>query len=73
MMSGKESKKNLSGPVGNGVGNGTPLMEHEAAPSFGTEQRKAMNSEDFRGDETTSDPSMGVTDRKKKDSVDFIK
>ena len=49
----------------NGAGDGTPMMEHESAPSFGALQRKAMNSEDFRGDETTSNPEMGARDVKK--------
>ena len=72
MAKGKEPKIS-AGPVGNGSGNGSPLMERESAPSFGTMQRKAMNSEDFRGDETVSDPDMGTRDRKKADPESFTK
>ena len=57
MSAGKE-------PKNGGRGMGTPMEVKESAPSLGTNQRKALNSEDFRGDETTSNTSMGTVERK---------
>jgi hypothetical protein len=74
MAKGKGKNPIISpGSRGNGSGNGSPLMEHESVPSLGTLQRKALNSEDFRGDETTSDPEMGIRDRDKADPESFTK
>jgi hypothetical protein len=58
MSAGKE-------PKNGGRGMGTPMEVKESAPNFGTNQRKALNSEDFRGDETSSNPEMGARDVKK--------